>query len=140
MLTIQPGFLGQMRDHARRAYPEECCGIFLGTADGDEKKVHELLELTNSSEQQRTRRYLVRPEDYLRAETEARNKGLDVLGFYHSHPDHPARPSQFDLEHAFPFWSYLIISVEKGEPVTMASWLLRDDRSKFDEEEFDVAD
>lgn len=127
-----------MKLHAGRTYPEECCGILLGTIEGEEKVVRDIMELTNSSEAQRTRRYIVTPEDYQKAEISAREKGMDVLGFYHSHPDHPARPSQFDLEHAFPSWSYIIIGVEKGHPSAMTSWLLQEDRSRFDEEHFEI--
>jgi proteasome lid subunit RPN8/RPN11 len=128
-----------MKAHARQTYPEECCGILLGTIEGDRKSVHDALAIGNSSEQLRTRRFIITPDDYRNAEALASRKGLDVLGFYHSHPDHPAHPSQFDLEHAFPWWSYVIIGVEDGNPSAMSSWLLLEDRSRFEEEMFEIS-
>lgn len=140
MLRLQNQFIEKIKIHARHAYPEECCGILLGTSEGPGKVVQEVLQLDNSSEQMRTRRFVITPDDYLSAENQARKKGLDVLGFYHSHPDHPARPSQFDLEHAYPFWSYVIIGVNQGKPAAVASWLLQEDRSRFDEEQVEIVD
>jgi proteasome lid subunit RPN8/RPN11 len=78
---------------------------------------------------------MVRPDDYRVAEKKAKELGGDLLGFYHSHPDHPARPSQYDLDHAWPFFSYIIVSVREGKPELMTSWRLKDDRSAFDPEE-----
>ena len=134
MVKFHDGFAGTVKSHASRTYPEECCGVLIGKIEGDEKIVHDILEINNSSAQERNRRFIITPEDYRYAEMHANKKGLDVLGFYHSHPDHPARPSQFDLEHAFPSWSYVIVSVEKGTPAAMTSWLLLEDRSRFKEE------
>ena len=90
--------------------------------------------LPNTTEEGPRRRFLVRPDDYRAAERQARDAGGDLLGFYHSHPDHPARPSQYDLDHAWPFFSYVIVSVTAGTAADMTSWRLRDDRSAFDEE------
>ena len=81
------------------------------------------------------RRFLVRPSDYREAEKRASDAGGELLGFYHSHPDHPARPSQYDLDHAWPFFSYVIVSVREGVSEDMTSWRLREDRSAFDPEE-----
>ena len=134
MLKLSERFLEMVKLHASKSYPEECCGFLVGTAAGREKEVLELLEIENWSEENRNRRFMIRPDDYRDAESFAKKKGLDLLGLYHSHPDHPARPSQFDLEHALPWWSYLIISVEHGNPSNMASWLLDEDRSRFEEE------
>ena len=138
MLKFNDQCVATMKGHARQTYPEECCGILLGKVEGDRKSVHDALAIDNSSERLRTRRFIITPEDYRNAEAFASERGLDVLGFYHSHPDHPARPSQFDLDHAFPRWSYVIIGVERGNPVAMTSWLLLDDRSRFEEELFEV--
>jgi proteasome lid subunit RPN8/RPN11 len=77
---------------------------------------------------------MVRPQDYRDAERRASEHGGELLGFYHSHPDHPARPSQYDLDHAWPFFSYIIVAVRAGVPEDMTSWRLRDDRSAFDQE------
>jgi proteasome lid subunit RPN8/RPN11 len=84
------------------------------------------------------RRFLVRPDDYRVAEKRAREAGLDLLGFYHSHPDHPARPSQYDLDHAWPFFSYVIVSVMAGKDALLTSWQLKEDRSAFDEERLEI--
>ena len=139
MLKLENRLVEVMKEHAGRMYPEECCGVLLGRNEGNEKIVLDAIEIDNSIQQQRTRRFIITPEDYRNAETKATTKGMDILGFYHSHPDHPARPSQFDLDHAFPTWSYMIIGVDKGIPVAMASWLLLDDRSRFEEEPFEIA-
>ncbi|MCY7345858.1 MAG: M67 family metallopeptidase, partial [Pyrinomonadaceae bacterium] len=77
----------------------------------------------------------ITPKDVMRAERYAREKKLDVVGYYHSHPDHPARPSQFDLDHALPVWSYIIVSIENGKAVDVRAWEMENDRSKFNEEE-----
>ena len=91
--------------------------------------------LDNHRDDSPRNRFLVFPEDVLRVEKAARQRNLDVLGWYHSHPDAPARPSEFDRQHAWPWYSYVIVSVEAGEPRRMASWRLTDDRERFDAEE-----
>jgi proteasome lid subunit RPN8/RPN11 len=120
-----------MRRHAAAAYPEECCGALLGSQRG---VVHEIVPLENASSAERRRRFVVTSADFLRAEAAAAASGLDLLGFYHSHPDHPAVPSQFDLDHAWPNFSYPIISVREGRPADIRSWRLSTDRSAFHEE------
>jgi proteasome lid subunit RPN8/RPN11 len=119
-----------IRAHGRDAFPHECCGALLGK-DG---VVREAYALPNTTEEGPRRRFLVRPDDYRAAEKRARDTGLDLLGFYHSHPDHPARPSQYDLDHAWPSFSYVIVSVMSGTDQALTSWQLKDDRSAFDEE------
>ncbi len=119
-----------IRAHGREAFPHECCGAMLGT-DG---VVREAYALPNTTEEGPRRRFLVRPDDYRAAEKRARDTGLELLGFYHSHPDHPARPSQYDLDHAWPSFSYVIVSVMAGDDKTLTSWQLQPDRSAFDEE------
>jgi proteasome lid subunit RPN8/RPN11 len=120
-----------IRRHGAEAYPHECCGALIGR-DG---VVIEAFALPNTTEEGPRRRFLVRPSDYRDAERRASALGAELVGFYHSHPDHPARPSQYDLDHAWPFFSYVIVSVREGTPGNMTSWRLRDDRSAFDEEE-----
>ena len=122
--------LAAIRQHGHETYPNECCGALIGR-DGH---VAEAFALPNTTEEGPRRRFLVRPADYRAAETRATEAGGELLGFYHSHPDHPAQPSQYDLDHAWPFFSYVIISVRAGEPKEVRSWRLRDDRSQFDEE------
>jgi proteasome lid subunit RPN8/RPN11 len=95
--------------------------------------------LPNTTEEGPRRRFLVRPQDYTAAERRAKELGAELLGFYHSHPDHPARPSQYDLDHAWPFFSYVIVAVRRGRPEAMTSWRLREDRSAFDPEQLTYA-
>ena len=95
----------------------------------------ELRAMENTREDSPRNRYLISSRELLEAEKTARARGLDIVGVYHSHPDHPARPSEFDREHAFPWYSYIIVSVHGGKPVDLASWTLRDDRSAFDAED-----
>jgi proteasome lid subunit RPN8/RPN11 len=123
-----------IRLHGRESYRDEACGVLYGRADAEGKRVVRAAPMVNSREDERHRRFVVTPADYLRAEAEASRSGLTLLGFYHSHPDHPAYPSQYDLEHAFPFFSYVILAVEGGEPKELRSFVLREDRSEFLEE------
>jgi proteasome lid subunit RPN8/RPN11 len=134
-LTLGPGVTGAIRGHGRDTYPHECCGALLG----HEGLAIEAFPLPNTTEEGPRRRFLVRPDDYRATEARAAEAGLTLLGFYHSHPDHPARPSQYDLDHAWPVFSYVILSVRNAEPADMTSWRLRDDRSAFDEESLESA-
>jgi proteasome lid subunit RPN8/RPN11 len=129
--------LHKIRVHAMEAYPEECCGILVGTAGETGKEVFDVVRIGNARGENRTRRFLITPEEYRRGEAAAAAEGLGVMGFYHSHPDHPARPSQFDLEHAWPWCSYVIVAVEAGISAAVRSWVLKEDRSGFDEEIID---
>jgi proteasome lid subunit RPN8/RPN11 len=122
--------------HGRETYPNECCGALIGR-DG---QVSEVVPLPNTTEEGPRRRFLVRPVDYRAAEAHAKQREADLLGFYHSHPDHPAQPSQYDLDHAWPFFSYVIVSVRAGDAGELRSWRLREDRSQFDEEEVSTLD
>jgi proteasome lid subunit RPN8/RPN11 len=134
-ITLHAHVDGAIRSHGREAFPHECCGALLGR-DG---VVHEAFPLPNTTEEGPRRRFLVRPADYRAAEKRARDAGLELLGFYHSHPDHPARPSQYDLDHAWPSFSYVIVSVMSGEDQALTSWQLTADRSAFDEEDVTYA-
>jgi proteasome lid subunit RPN8/RPN11 len=129
-LSLERDVVDAIHVHGRETYPHECCGALLGR-DGH---VSATVPLPNTTEEGPRRRFLVRPTDYRDAESAASAGGLDLLGFYHSHPDHPARPSQYDLDHAWPSFSYVIVSVMSGEPVDLRSWKLKEDRSAFDEE------
>ena len=137
-IAVAPGAMHRIRVHAMEAYPEECCGILLGKEEPAGKEVYDVLRIGNAKEENRERRFLITPEEYRRAEAEAGAAGLGVMGFYHSHPDHPARPSQFDLDHAWPWCSYVIVAVEQRIPAAVKSWILKDDRSGFDEELIDT--
>jgi proteasome lid subunit RPN8/RPN11 len=129
-IALTPVVNDAIRRHGAAAYPHECCGALIGR-DG---RVTEAFALPNTTEEGPRRRFLVRPADYRDAEQRASALGAELLGFYHSHPDHPAQPSQYDLDHAWPFFSYVIVSVRQGEAGDLTSWRLRDDRSAFDEE------
>jgi proteasome lid subunit RPN8/RPN11 len=118
-----------IRLHGQETFPHECCGALVGTADN----VISTVPLPNTTEEGPRRRFLVRPSDYRMAETRASELGGELLGFYHSHPDHPARPSQFDLDHAWPTFAYVIVSVMAGAARDMTVWFLKEDRSSFDE-------
>ena len=129
-LAVTAAVDAAIRAHGAETYPHECCGALYGR-DG---VVIATFALPNTTEEGPRRRFLVRPQDYREAERRASTLGADLLGFYHSHPDHPARPSQYDLDHAWPFFSYIIVAVREGTAEDMTSWRLRDDRSAFDQE------
>ena len=129
-ISLGPGVEEAIRRHGAETYPNECCGALVGR-DG---VVTAAYALPNTTEEGPRRRFMVRPQDYREAERRASESGAELLGFYHSHPDHPARPSQYDLDHAWPFFSYIIVAVRAGTPEVMTSWRLRDDRSTFDQE------
>lgn len=134
-MTLPAHIVDAINAHGHETYPNECCGALIG-GDGI---VSETLALPNTTEEGPRRRFLVRPDDYRAAEVRARAAGQDLLGFYHSHPDHPARPSQYDLDHAWPSFSYVIVSIVNGTAADLRSWRLREDRSQFDEEAIDNA-
>ena len=126
-LVLDPGIADAIRGHGVETYPDECCGALIG-GDGI---VHHVSPLPNTTEEGARRRFLVRPSDYTLVEEEAKRLNQELLGFYHSHPDHPARPSQYDLDHAFPFFWYVIVSIQHGQPEKMTVWRLAGDRSQF---------
>ncbi|MDQ3586368.1 MAG: M67 family metallopeptidase [Acidobacteriota bacterium] len=130
----------EIRRHAEAEYPHECCGLLVGRFDADGRKiVTEIHPVSNAREASaRHNRSLILPEELMRGERYARQRKLDVVGNYHSHPDHPAIPSAFDLEHAWPTWSYVIVSVQKGQAVDLRSWEMEADRSRFNEEQMNV--
>ena len=127
----------EIRRHAEDEYPHECCGLLVGRfGEGGHKTVVEIYPVSNAREvDARHNRSLILPEEYMRGERYARRLGLEVVGNYHSHPDHQAAPSQFDLDHAWPTWSYVIVSVREGHAQDLRSWEMAADRSRFDEEE-----
>lgn len=145
-LTVAGGVDEAIRAHGQATYPHECCGALLGR----DTRVSDIVALPNTTEEGPRRRFLVRPSDYREAERRASELGAELLGFYHSHPDHPARPSQYDLDHAWPTFAYIIVAVagaSAGLPRQSADdssrqgatagdmtvWYLKDDRSSFEE-------
>ena len=136
MISISEELLAQIKAHGEKTYPHECGGMLIGTFADGRKTVTELLPMENAmAQEEQHNRVLILPKDVLRAERYARSKKLDVVGYYHSHPDDEARPSQFDLDHALPVWSYIIASIVQGKAVDARSWEMENDRSKFNAEE-----
>jgi proteasome lid subunit RPN8/RPN11 len=133
-LKIGAGDVGHIHEHAREAYPEECAGALVGMDAGGMKVVVDVWRAENTHEEERSRRFLIEPLKIKEFEERAAERDLDVLGFYHSHPDHPAEPSEYDRDHAWPGWSYVIASVSKDNVEDMRSWVLKDDRSGYEEE------
>ncbi len=135
-IQIPIHILKQINQHGEQAYPEEGAGLMLGQDDNGFRRVTTLFFLDNAREQTaRHNRYLITAEDMFKGEKEAERLGLTILGIFHSHPDHPNQPSEFDREYAIPWYSYLITSVSKGQAVESKSWRLTDDRSAFLSEE-----
>ncbi len=136
MLAISTDLLEKITAHLEAAYPEEGAGFLLGAAG----EVREIVALPNAREDEaRHNRYLITPEDYLKAELKAAELGVDLIGVFHSHPDCPNEPSEFDREWAQPFFSYIISRVDNGKAVSHRSWVLTEDRSKYEEEELKIS-
>jgi proteasome lid subunit RPN8/RPN11 len=134
MLRIAQTFIEQIHKHGIRDYPNECCGALLGRDETGDRTVLGLLPLVNQRNDSPRNRFSITSEDVRLAEKEAKAKGWELIGWYHSHPDSPARPSEFDREHAWPWYSYIIFQVAEREPREMRSWRLNDDRAKYAEE------
>jgi len=139
MILLTQQIVSDIAEHAERDYPYECGGMLIGRFEGDRKTVTETFPLENArEEQERHNRVLILPKDVLRVEKYARAKKLDMVGYYHSHPDEGAVPSQYDLDHALPVWSYVIASVIEGKVADVRSWEMENDRSKFNMEAIEV--
>jgi proteasome lid subunit RPN8/RPN11 len=128
-LQLDPGVAAAVRRHSEEAYPHECCGALIGAG----RNVTAAVGLPNTTDEGPRRRFRVSASDYRLAEGRAAALGGELLGFYHSHPDHPARPSQYDLDHAWPTFAYIIVSVASGSAREMTVWWLKEDRSSFEE-------
>jgi proteasome lid subunit RPN8/RPN11 len=128
-LRITAGVDAAIRAHGEDTYPHECCGALVGR----DAAVTAIVALPNTTEEGPRRRFMVRPSDYQLAERRAAELGGELLGFYHSHPDHPARPSQYDLDHAWPTFAYIIVAVAERRAADMTVWYLLEDRSRFEE-------
>ena len=140
-LHISQDMLEGIHQHGEQAYPEEGAGLLLGEFKGQEPHVREILPLVNVREDNaRHNRYQLSPQDYLQGEKLAEQLGLDVLGVFHSHPDHPNRPSEFDRQWAWPNFSYLITSVVQGQAAESRSWRLSVDRTSFSEEQIAIGE
>jgi len=150
-LWISHELMEKIREHGVETYPNECCGALLGRdnallegpgSDPNSSRfsrcVYSLFPLVNRRDDSPRNRFSLTADDVLRAEKAAKAQGLEVIGWYHSHPDHPARPSDFDRDHAWPWYSYIIVSVHQGVPQDMTSWQLKDDRSGYWEEKIET--
>ena len=136
MLRIRRLALQKAIEHVEREYPYEACGLMLGRIEGDLKTVFGVYPTQNANQERKGDRYEIDPKDYMKAERKAMEFGLEIVGVYHSHPDHPDRPSQFDEERAFETFSYIIFSVSKGKVVSYRSWKL--ENGKFKEETISI--
>ena len=150
-LWISGHLAEKIRAHGAETYPHECCGALLGRDSNavvesgrgtggltPTREIMQLFPLINRRDDSPRNRFSVTAEDVLVAENAAREQGLEVVGWYHSHPDHPARPSVYDRDHAWPWYSYIIVSVQNGAPQDMTSWRLNDDRAEFSSEEIEI--
>jgi proteasome lid subunit RPN8/RPN11 len=129
-----------IRAHGAQDYPHECCGFLVGKADGDAVTVTRTVPAANTREDSPRNRFEIDPGELVKTDRAARADGLGVVGFYHSHPDAPAEPSRYDREHAWPGYCYVIVSVRAGQPQEMRNWLLRDDRTSFDEDAIRISE
>jgi proteasome lid subunit RPN8/RPN11 len=151
-LQITDELAERIRRHGAETFPHECCGALLGRDSATSEKASErgetsadfprevfgLFPLVNRRDDSPRNRFAVTADDVREAEKAARESGLEVIGWYHSHPDHPARPSEFDREHAWPWYSYVIVSVMSGAPAEMTSWRLNDDRRDYSPEQIEI--
>lgn len=133
-ILISPRDLESISRHGEASYPEECCGFLIGRAGEDATRIERVLPAVNQDPASPSDRFTIHPETVLAVHKEARAAGLAVVGYYHSHPDHPARPSELDHEAAWPGLSYVIVSVAAGRAVETRSWRLTAGRKRFVEE------
>ncbi len=135
MIRIEPDAWSAMVAHARQVYPNECCGAMLGSIDGDQKTVVVGMPLENAYEGAQGARYELRPEDLLAADRAARERKMDLIGIYHSHPDCDAYFSKTDLQNSCPWYSFVVLSIQKGEFHHANSWLPNFDQTDAAKEE-----
>lgn len=136
MLHLPKNIYDEIIAHAKGAYPHECCGALIGEG----KDIAAARPMENINKDRANDRYEINPKELLKIEKDAAGKGLEVIGFYHSHPDHPDRPSAFDRERAWPFYSYVIVAVQNGKDISAKSWTFEDEKEPFREEEITIAD
>jgi proteasome lid subunit RPN8/RPN11 len=138
-LSLPQSLLDQIRAHGEAHYPDEGAGLLLGRLGGEQRLVTRLVPLDNDfDERERHHRYLISPRAMLDAQTLADSLELDILGVFHSHPDHPAEPSEFDRQWALPWFSYLITRVQEGQARESRTWRLSEDRRRFEEQPLDI--
>ncbi|MDB5291623.1 MAG: Mov34/MPN/PAD [Phycisphaerales bacterium] len=143
VLILSDALRRKIESEGVAAYPNECCGILIGrdvTEDGTPRRVVERLEPGRNvfEKEEQYHRFSIDPAQQLKAERAAEQEGKLVLGYYHSHPDHPARPSEYDRQHAWPFYSYVIVAIAKSVPADMTSWVLDDQTETFGEQKIET--
>ena len=136
MIVIEQKPLDEMYQDALKSYPDECCGFFFGNETGEERIITRIVVVNNSKEGDKRRRFEIAPKDYLDAERYADEIEVQLLGVYHSHPNHPAVPSEHDRVAAQPYFSYVIISVKENEIADLRSWQLNENL-QFEEEKIE---
>ena len=138
MIRLKSADIEEIKQIAQKTYPHECCGVMVGSVENGVKTVTQLIPAENQRTDSPANRYLITPD--LLNELEKKLKGTDraIVGFFHSHPDVPARPSTYDQDHAWPWYSYVIVSVNRGQAGEIHNWKLRDDRSAFDAEKMEL--
>ena len=138
MVEISQDIVHQIYYYGEKSYPDEGCGMILGTKRDGIHTVHEVIEMNNAQEVNRDVRYLITPEQYRLAEQLAKEKNMELLGFFHSHPDHEAVPSLFDREHALPCCLYMIVSIVFKHGRNITAWVLSENRLRFDEQPINI--
>jgi proteasome lid subunit RPN8/RPN11 len=137
MIEMPRTVVRAIEDHAREAFPEECCGSLLGFAS-ELRRVIEARRAKNTAVEDRARRYVIDPLELLHTDEDARAKHLDLIGIYHSHPGHPAVPSEFDRSRAASWYSYVILSIQDGQPGELTSWRYDESTRRFMPEEIRI--
>jgi proteasome lid subunit RPN8/RPN11 len=138
MIRLEAQHQKAIAAHGEETYPHECCGFLLGRQQDGVKVVQEIWPAGNARDDSPQNRYLIPPEEMLRAEKESRRRGVEILGFYHSHPDVAARPSEYDRQHAWPWYSYLIVSVLAGQAAELNAWVIPEDQDQFTAEQLEI--
>lgn len=130
-ISLDQNIIMQMEEHATSTFPDECCGFMFGGNDNGNIKVELISKVINTHPDFKERRFLISPDDYMNAENYADENGFTLVGVYHSHPNHPAIPSEIDRLAALPGFSYIIFSIMDGKPTDVTAWELAEDRSEF---------
>jgi len=139
-IKVKRVHIDEIKQHGERSYPHECCGFLLGSNEGGSNVLEEVYPAENEREDSRHNRYLITPDQYKRADAHARELRLGIIGYYHSHPDHPAAPSGYDLDHScWPGESYIIVSIEQGRAAALNSFT-KPDYTKFEREEIIIVE
>lgn len=136
-VILSADHVSAIQDHARETFPEECCGFLIGP-NAAPRRVARVRRAANVADENRARRYVIDPKEWLVVEKELAGSGLEILGFYHSHPDHPAAPSEFDRGHAWPWYSYVILSIMNRAPKDLRAWTLDGEAQVFHPDELTI--